>query len=84
MPSLRRVLNLISTVGTISAGEGIDAIESMKGPEAKVLYNHVMDELGKGLPGGKEKVKGGYHWRKYSLTGSRWSFWGHDASRYLE
>jgi D-Tyr-tRNAtyr deacylase len=30
----------------------------MKGPEAKVLYSHVLDELGKGLPGGKEKVKG--------------------------
>jgi len=33
-------------------------IESMKGPEAKVLYAHVLDELGKGLPGGKDKVKG--------------------------
>jgi D-Tyr-tRNAtyr deacylase len=30
----------------------------MKGAEAKVLYSHVLDELGKGLPGGKEKVKG--------------------------
>ena len=30
----------------------------MKGPEAKILYSHVMDELGKGLPGGREKVKG--------------------------
>jgi hypothetical protein len=30
----------------------------MKGPEAKVLYGHVLDELGKGLPGGKDKVKG--------------------------
>jgi D-Tyr-tRNAtyr deacylase len=33
-------------------------LESMKGPEAKVLYNHVLDELGKGLPGGKDNVKG--------------------------
>lgn len=32
--------------------------ESMKGPEAKLLYTHVLDELGKGLPGGKTKVKG--------------------------
>lgn len=30
----------------------------MKGPEARLLYTHVMDELGKGLPGGKDKVKG--------------------------
>ena len=30
----------------------------MKGPEAKILYAHVLDELGKGLPGGKDKVKG--------------------------
>jgi len=30
----------------------------MKGPEAKVLYGHVLDELAKGLPGGKVKVKG--------------------------
>ena len=33
-------------------------VESMKGPEAKILYGHVLDELGKGLPGGKDKVKG--------------------------
>jgi len=32
----------------------------MKGPEAKALYGHVLDELAKGLPGGKEKVKGEY------------------------
>jgi hypothetical protein len=30
----------------------------MKGPEAKALYGHVLDELGKGLPGGRDKVKG--------------------------
>ena len=30
----------------------------MKGPEARLLYSHVLDELGKGLPGGKDKVKG--------------------------
>ena len=34
----------------------------MKGPEAKVLYSHVLDELGKGLPGGKDKVKGTIFW----------------------
>jgi D-Tyr-tRNAtyr deacylase len=33
-------------------------LESMKGPEAKVLYGQVLDELGKGLPGGQDKVKG--------------------------
>jgi hypothetical protein len=33
-------------------------IESMKGPEAKLLYGHVLEELGKSLPGGKDKVKG--------------------------
>lgn len=31
----------------------------MKGPDAKVLYSEVLEELGKELPGGKEKVKGG-------------------------
>lgn len=36
----------------------LTSLESMKGPEAKVLYSHVLDELGKGLPGGKDKVKG--------------------------
>jgi len=34
----------------------------MKGPEAKVLYTHVLDELGKGLPGGRDKVKGTTFW----------------------
>jgi len=34
----------------------------MKGPDAKILYHHVLDELGKGLPGGQEKVKGTQCW----------------------
>jgi hypothetical protein len=33
-------------------------LESMKGPEAKVLYSQVLDELSKGIPGGRDKVKG--------------------------
>jgi hypothetical protein len=37
----------------------------MKGPEAKVLYNYVLDKLGEGLPGGKDKVKG----MKYHIYG---------------
>jgi len=50
----------------------------MKGPEAKVLYGLVLDELGKGLPGGRDKVKG----TELSLnTGlSRWGVWSNDAS----
>ena len=39
----------------------------MKGPEAKVLYSHVLDELGKGLPGGTDKVKGAC-FRVHKLT----------------
>jgi hypothetical protein len=57
-------------------------IESMKGPEAKVLYNHVLDELGRGLPGGKDKVKG-MDSQDHRLI-IRWSVWGNNASRYLE
>jgi hypothetical protein len=30
----------------------------MKGPAAKELYGHVLNELGKGLPGGMNKIKG--------------------------
>jgi hypothetical protein len=57
-------------------------LESMKGPEAKLLYGHVLDELGKGLPGGKDKVKG----KQLSLVtlNQRWSIWSDDASGYIK
>ena len=49
----------------------------MKGPEAKVLYGLVLDELGKGLPGGRGKVKG----TELINTGlCRWGLWSNDAS----
>jgi hypothetical protein len=53
--SLRKDQSLISTVCIFLV---IDTLESMKGPEAKELYGHVLNELGKGLPGGMNKVKG--------------------------
>jgi D-Tyr-tRNAtyr deacylase len=62
----------------LSKGKNIDFIflESMKGPEAKVLYGLVLDELGKGLPGGRDKVKG----TELMNTGlCRWSLWSNDA-----
>jgi hypothetical protein len=54
----------------------------MKGPEAKLLYGHVLDELGKGLPGGKDKVKG----KRLSLVmlNQRWSIWSDDASGHIK
>jgi hypothetical protein len=58
MLSLPRARNLIFTVCTLGYTILLTILESMKGPEAKVLYSHVLDELGKGLPGGKDKVKG--------------------------
>jgi hypothetical protein len=58
MQSLPRARNLIFTVYILGYTILLTILESMKGPEAKVLYSHVLDELGKGLPGGKDKVKG--------------------------
>jgi hypothetical protein len=54
----RKEQSLISTVCNLERVIILTLVESMKGPEAKLLYSQVLDELAKGLPGGKDKVKG--------------------------
>ena len=73
MPSLPREQSLIFIVHKVQVTE-LTLLESMKGPEAKVLYAHVLDELGKGLPGGKDKVKG-LAFRYRLLRHYRWNIW---------
>jgi hypothetical protein len=52
----------------------------MKGPEAKALYGQVLDELGKGLPGGRDKVKGAVpFYDGLALTDRRWCIRRNDA-----
>ena len=55
MRLLRKAQNPISTV--VRSYTALIA-ESMKGPEAKVLYGRVLDQLAKEHPGGKDKIKG--------------------------
>lgn len=75
MLSLQRGQNLTFIVRSFVVC--VDKVESMKGPEAKGLYSHVLEELGNGLPGGRDKVKGREIWRR---ADDRWSIRSNDAS----